>query len=154
MFGLFEGFPNIHPMIVHFPIVLLLLALVAQIATLVVKSNLKALNTVTLFFLITGTIGSLIAVQTAPHISGDANTEAFEIFEEHRRFALFTFWTALGVSALHFIFIKWYYRKWNNLIITLLLIILASFVFITGHNGAKLVYIHSIGPKGKGVLSE
>ncbi|HAY3550599.1 hypothetical protein KRE47_14460 [Elizabethkingia meningoseptica] len=154
MFDLFEGFPNIHPMIVHFPIVLLLLALVTQIATLVFKSNLKALNTVTLFFLITGTIGSLIAIQTAPHISGDANVEAFEVFERHRKFAIFTFWTALGVSALHFIFIKWYYRKWNNFIITLLLIILSSFVFITGHNGAKLVYIHDIGPKGNGVLSE
>lgn len=154
MFGLSEGFPNLHPMIVHFPIVLLLLALVSQIATLLVQSYLKPLNMLTLFFLLAGTIGSIVAIQTAPHISGDANIETFEVFERHRKFAIFTFWAALFISVLHLLSIKWYYRKWNNFIITLLLIILSSFVFITGHNGAKLVYIYGIGPKGNGILSE
>lgn len=52
-----EDFPTLHPLVVHFPIVLLLLAALSQIAGLFVFNN--ELSWVTLFLIASGFIGAM-----------------------------------------------------------------------------------------------
>lgn len=148
---LFQDFPNLHPMFVHFPIVLLLLAALVQLIVLF-KAQYKELKWLVLFFLVSGFLGSLVAILTASHISGDAEPEAFEIFDIHYLLGYSILWLSLIVSVIRFIAIKWYNRKWTEYGIMALLGLISILVAITGHLGAQMVYIYDIGPQGNGVL--
>ena len=151
--NLLKDYPNLHPLFVHFPIVLLLLAALSQFTVLFFPKNLQ-LKWLTFFFLITGCIGTFIAIQTAVHISGDADDKALEIFETHQLFGNLTLWFSLGATVLRFITIKWFGKKWLEIILTATVITIAVFVTITGHHGAQLVHIYDVGPKGNSVMSK
>ena len=150
---LFNQFPNLHPLFVHFPIALLLGAVIAQLAVLFFpkKTNIKWF---TFFLLVTGCIGALVAVQTAVHVSGDADNIAIEIFETHRLMGLYTFWFSLASMLLRFVTIKWYRKKWMEIILAILILSTGTLVVIAGHHGAQLVYIYNVGPQGNNVMSK
>ena len=148
-----KEFPNLHPLIVHFPIVLLLLAMLAQLAVLFFPKNYQ-LKWLTFLLLLTGCIGTFIAIQTAVHISGDADDKTLEIFETHQRFGTLTLWFSLAATIIRFATLKWFKKKLLEIILTILLITISVFVTITGHHGAQLVHIYDVGPKGNNVMSE
>ncbi len=147
-----KEFPNLHPLLVHFPIVLLLLAMLAQLAVLFFPKN-SQLKWLTFFFLISGCLGTFIAIQTAVHISGEADDKAIEIFEAHQRFANLTLWFSLAATIIRLATLKWFKKKFVEIILTVLLITISIFVTITGHHGAQLVHIYDVGPKGNNVMS-
>ena len=148
-----KEFPNLHPLIVHFPIVLLLLATVTQFAVLFFPRN-HQLKWLTFFFLFTGCIGTFIAIQTAVHISGDADDKALEIFEAHQLFGTLTLWFSFAATIIRFSTLKWFKKKLAEIILTILLSTISVFVTITGHHGAQLVHIYDVGPKGNNVMSK
>ena len=148
-----KEFPNLHPLIVHFPIVLLLLAMIAQLAVLFFPKN-NQLKWLAFLFLLTGCIGTFIAIQTAVHISGDADDKALEIFETHQRFGNLTLWFSLAATIIRFATLKWFKKKAVEIILTILLITISVFVTITGHHGAQLVHIYDVGPKSNNVMSK
>ena len=150
---IFKDFPNLHPLFVHFPIVLLLLAATTQIAILFFPKN-SQLKWLTFFLIATGSLGAYMAMQTGTHLSGDADEKAFDIFETHYLFARLTFWTSLAASIIRLIALKWYAKRWMEYILVALFITIAVFVTITAHHGAKMVYIYNVGPQGNGILSE
>lgn len=150
---LFKGFPNLHPLVVHFPIVLLIAATLAQLSVLFFPKNTN-LKWLTLILLMGGCIMALIAIQTAAHISGDADDKAIEIFETHRLFGLLSFWFSLTSAILRFVLIKWFRKKWLEIILTTIIIATGTFVTIAGHHGAQLVYIYNVGPQGNNVMSK
>ena len=148
-----KEFPNLHPLIVHFPIVLLLLAMMAQLAILFFPKN-NQLKWLTFLFLLTGCIGTFIAIQTAVHISGDADDKALEIFETHQRFGNLTLWFSLAATIIRCITLRWFKKKAVEIFLTILLITISVFVTITGHHGAQLVHIYDVGPKSNNVMSK
>ena len=148
-----KEFHNLHPLIVHFPIVLLLLAMLAQFAVLFFPKN-NQLKWLMFLLLLTGCIGTFIAIQTAVHISGDADDKAIEIFEAHQRFGNLTLWFSLVATIFCFATIKWFKKKYLEILLTVLLITISVFVTITGHHGAQLVHIYDVGPKGNSVMSK
>ncbi|MEO5569495.1 MAG: DUF2231 domain-containing protein [Bacteroidia bacterium] len=148
-----KEFPNLHPLIVHFPVALLVIAVVGQIAALFFPKNIQ-LKWFTFLLLLGGCIGSLIAIYTAVHLSGDADENAFDLFETHRLFGILTFWVSLVATIFRFVTIKWFHKNWWEIILTALIISTGVLVTITGHHGAKMVYIYDVGPKGNGVLSK
>ena len=148
-----KEFPNLHPLIVHFPIVLLLLAVLTQLAVLFFPKHAQ-LKWLTFFFLLTGCIGTFIAIQTAVHISGDADDKAIEIFETHQLFGNLTLWFSLAATIIRIATLKWFKRKLFEIIITVLMLTILVFVTITGHHGAQLVHIYDVGPKGNSVMSK
>ncbi len=150
---IFKDFPNLHPLFVHFPIALLLFAVLTQLAVLFFPNN-KNLKWFTFALLISGCIGALIAVQTAVHISGDADDKALDIFETHRLFGLLTFWFSLGATLIRLATILWFRKKWFEIILTIIILTTAIFVTITGHHGAQLVYIYNVGAQGNNVMSK
>ena len=150
---LFKDFPNLHPLFVHFPIALLLAAVATQLAVLFFPKNIN-LKWFTLFLLLAGCIGAFIAVQTAVHVSGDADDKAIEIFETHRLFGLLTFWFSLAATIIRFVTIKWFRKKWMEILLAIVILSTGIFVTIAGHHGAQLVYIYNVGPQGNAVMSK
>ncbi len=153
MQDLFKDFPNLHPLLVHFPIVLLLLALLAQSMVLFFKDN-KTFKWISFFFMATGCLSAYIAMQNGTHISGDADEKAFAIFETHYLLANITLWSSLVISIIRLAVIKWYPRRWMEFVLLGLFTVTAITVSITAHHGAQLVYIYGVGPQGNGILSK
>jgi uncharacterized membrane protein len=140
------SFPNYHPLVVHFPIILLLAAAVMQIGMLFFKN--KAYNYVIIAFTIIGFITGLLASNLFhAHASESIPAAQMAIFESHEKFANITIWLS-GVAAcvkLLGLFIK---MKWVEALALVLLLGSAVAVSIAGHHGAELVYKYGIGPKG------
>ena len=64
-----SDFPNLHPLVVHFPIVLLLLAVFSQIVSFIIWK--KQLNWVTFLLLVGGFLGTYVAsILVHPHTTG------------------------------------------------------------------------------------
>ncbi|RKO70020.1 hypothetical protein D7322_19315 [Sphingobacterium puteale] len=116
--------------------VLLLLALLSQVVAVSYNRYRRELNIVTFVLLLLGTIGAFAAIQTASHISGDADGEAFAVFDIHQRYAWLTFWMAGITTAVRFMSLRWSSVIWANCLIVILLISLSVAVCITGHHGA------------------
>ncbi len=153
MSDLFKDFPNLHPLLVHFPIALLLLALLAQCMVLFIKDN-RIFKWISFFFIATGCLSAYIAMQNGTHLSGDADEKAFTIFETHYLFARITLWCSLIISVVRFVVIKWYPKRCMEYVLLCLFAITAITVTVTAHHGAQMVYIYGIGPKGNGILSK
>ncbi len=143
-----EAFPNYHPLIVHFPIVLLLMALVFQLLSFVYFK--KEFGWTTLILLTLGVITAWLASNTFHAEPGLLRGKAAVIFAAHERMATFTWWFAVAalltkVLSHFFLQRKW----WIESLVALLLVGSGIFVSITGHHGAQLVYMQGIGPEGR-----
>jgi len=144
----FSDFPNLHPLLVHFPVVLLVLALFTQLFSFFVYR--EALSWVTLLLLLFGFAGAWVASEYAhPHTTG-LSEFAYKVLLEHERFASITVWSS-GIALLlkivsHF-FLKM--KLWAEILVALLLVVSATAVSLAGHHGAQLVHIEGVGPMGK-----
>ena len=147
------GFPNYHPLVVHFPIVLLLLAAIFQLFSFFFFK--KELSFVTTVMLLLGVIGAGLSTYIFHAHAADLSGTAKEIFATHIRMASLTWKFSLGAfiaKAVSHFFLnrKW----WLELIATLLMVFAATAVTIAGHHGAMLVHIEGVGPKGNLLKSE
>lgn len=143
-----NAFPNYHPLIVHFPIVLLLMALIFQVLSFF--SLKKEFGWTTFILLALGVIATWISSNTFHAMPGEISSKAKEIFDTHERMAKFTWW--LGVAALLIKIVSMFILKrklWAEISVALLLVGSAITVSIAGHHGAMLVHMEGIGPMGK-----
>lgn len=143
-----DAFPNYHPLVVHFPIVLLLMAAIFQLLSFFFYK--EELGLVTLILLALGVVSAWLASNTFHAHPEELTGSAKEIFETHEQMASFTWWFSLTALLLkipsHF-FLK---RKWwLESAVALLLITSAVTVSIAGHHGAMLVHMEGIGVKGE-----
>lgn len=142
-----DAFPNYHPLIVHFPIVLLIIATFIQLSSFFVFK--KELSWVALGLLTLGVITAWLSSNTFHAHPEELTGRAKEIFETHEQMANLTWWFSLaaliGKISSQF-FLK---RKLlMELIVFVLLMASAVTVSIAGHHGAMLVHMEGIGPKG------
>jgi uncharacterized membrane protein len=142
-----EDFPNYHPLVVHFPIVLLIFAGVFQILAFFVYRN--EFSIATLILLALGTVSVWLASNTFHAHPANLPEQMNALFESHELMAKYTWWLALAALAgkvvSHF-FIK---RKWwSEALIVILLVGAAITVSIAGHHGAQLVHMGGVGPQG------
>lgn len=140
-------FPNYHPLVVHFPIVLLIFAAVFQILSFFVYR--KEMSAASMLMLAAGVASVWLASNTFHGHAGELPEKIRQIFEEHERMADYTLWfsaAALPVKLVsHFVT----GRKWWSETATFLLLAGAAVtVSIAGHHGAQLVHIEGVGPKG------
>ena len=142
-----DDFSNLHPLVVHFPIVLLILAFLAQIASLFFWK--KQLNWMTFLLLLSGFVGAYIAsVFVHPHTTG-LSEAATLVLEKHDLFADYTMWLSgigLLMKAISIFFFK--DKLWLEISIALLLTGAAFTVSKAGHYGATLAHIHGVGVQG------
>lgn len=148
--GSLTDFPRLHPLVVHFPIVFILLAFVIQIISFFVYK--RELSWAALFLIVLGFIGAFIA--TNLFHGGDPNLSTLDpiakaTFEKHEHYAQLTE-VFSGVAAIvkiisHFIFKK---NLWVRLIATILMGCAVYAIHTTGEMGARLVHIDAIGVQG------
>lgn len=147
VFKSYEEFPNLHPLVVHFPIVLLLIAFASQLAGLFIFR--EQLSWITLFLLAGGLVGAILASNTFhPHTS-ELPGNLQRMLEAHELYAEFTIW--LAVSAFIFKVISHFWlkrKKWGEIVVLLFLAGSAVSVSLAGHLGGQMVHIENIGPKG------
>jgi uncharacterized membrane protein len=143
-----EDFPNYHPLVVHFPIVLLIFAAVFQVLSFFVYR--KEFSFATLILLLIGTISVWLASNMFHAHPMNLPAHVNDIYETHELMAKYTWWLALAALAAKSVSHFFNSRKWWSEAIVLILLIGASItVSIAGHHGAQLVHMGGVGPQGK-----
>lgn len=143
-----QAFPNYHPLVVHFPIVLLLTAGLFQILSFFYFK--KEFGWTILILLAGGVLFTWLASNMFHADPMELNGRAAAIFKTHEQMASLTWWFSL--AALIAKLISQFVLKrtwWIETVAALLLVASAVFVSIAGHHGAQLVYLQGIGPTGK-----
>ena len=152
---MFKDFPSLHPLVVHFPIVLILLAAAFQ-GVVFWKPQWHQIRWATLIIMGLAFISAL-AASTLFHamITPNAPKEALAIFEEHEKYAQYTLWMSgftfliKGIGDFYKLF-----RRSYQFIVLLFAIVTAVFLSIAGHHGAKLTHVAGVGPMGKYLMKE
>lgn len=143
-----SDFPNRHPLFVHFPIVLLLVAALVQMANVIyLKKELDWITTIAVLV----SFGAAYYVTNIdhPHTSG-LTAHAKLVLEQHDFYADWTIYlsgTALATQLLsQFLFKS---KRWSVALVAIVLAGAAYTVSMAGHYGAQLVFLEGIGPQGK-----
>jgi uncharacterized membrane protein len=141
------GMPNIHPMVVHFPIALLSSFLILDILSLILKN--ESLKTGATWMLYMGTLGAAVAVlagfRAAAAVEHDEVIHA--IITKHEQLGLTVLLIAVILSL-------WRILSAGNLKGTLRLIYLVlAFIMVVvmsfgADYGGLMVYTHGVGIKG------
>jgi uncharacterized membrane protein len=148
--GTLSDFPRLHPLIVHFPIVFIILAFIVQIISFFVFK--RELSWVSLFLIVLGFIGAYISTNLLH--GGDPDLPALgeiarRTFEKHEQFAHYTEWFS-GIASVakiisHFVFKR---KLWTGIIVAILMAGAVYAIAVTGDMGARLVHIDAIGVQG------
>ena len=143
-----NAFPNYHPLIVHFPIVLLIIAALFQLLSFFFYK--KEFSIVTLLLLFVGVVTAWLSSNPLHAMPGELYGKTKEIFETHEQMAAYTWWLSLIAlilkSSSQFVLKR---KLWVELAATLFLIASAITVSIAGHHGSMLVHMEGVGPLGK-----
>jgi len=142
-----EWAPNIHPVLIHFPIVLLLLAPLLDVAGLMFKKHRWLIQNANLMYFFAGI--SLVVVYLSGRVAADSvdiPTQAYLTLSTHADWALYTL--ILGGFNAAFRGYQLFKGKEDRpsqgfLIIPGLVVVVL--LFFTADNGAKLVYAHGVG---------
>ena len=131
---------HFHPMLVHFPIALVVLGFVADIASLYFKKE-ACLSKTGFYLLITGTFSAIFALLAGVLFTSEMSGSAGEIKEIHELFAWITV-AALIIASLLRIYLKVKKREDSNLkwLAFILYGVATISVSITGLFGGTLVY--------------
>lgn len=131
---------HLHPMLVHFPIALILIGFVADFIYFFYKKE-AGLSMVGFYLLIIGTLSALIALLSGALFTSEMTGAAGDVKETHELFAWITVINLLLYSAYR-IYIKVKGRETNtiNRLSFAWYGLAAVFVSITGFFGGTLVY--------------
>jgi len=140
--------PNLHPLVIHFPIVLVLLALLADAIGVIRPSPSLAATAVAVYAL--AALSALVALLTG----GDASREVFipgmahPMVEDHRHWAFATTFALIAVAVVRGV-IQAVGRqpggRGRRIVLLAITIALAVLVEQTAERGARLVYEEGIG---------
>ena len=141
-------FPSLHPLVVHFPIVLLILAAFSQLIGLFTLK--RELGWVTLGLVALGLLGAYVSGSYVhPHTTDDISPRAARWLAEHEAYAAYTVWLALAGVVLKGASLFWLRgRWWAEVAVFLVLGAAATTVGLAAHHGAQLVHLEGIGPQG------
>lgn len=141
-------FPTLHPLIVHFAIVLIMVAAVLQLLNLILIK--KEVAWIITGILLVGVLAAWMAGRNFhPHTHGISD-HAKSVLKQHDMWADWTINTGLFsllLQALNLFFFKT--KRWAMAIIALVLTVSGCSVALAGHYGAQLVHLEGIGPQGK-----
>ena len=145
---MFSDFPNLHPLVVHFPIVLLLLG--AALQALLVYKTWPPVKWITLGVMAGGFLGALAASTTFHAEPMGLAPKAATVFAAHEQYAGYTLWLS-GITLLLAgigIFFKLERRAYEILVLVAA-VATAGVISVAGHRGAQLVYVEGVGPQGR-----
>ncbi|GAB3323565.1 hypothetical protein GCM10027511_32680 [Hymenobacter humi] len=148
---MFSDFPNLHPLVVHFPIVLLLLSTALQ--ALLVYKDWPVVKWITIGVMAGGFLGALAASTIFHAMPSGLPPKAAAVFDAHEKFAGYTLWLSGITLLLAGIgqFFKLQRRAYEVLVLVSALAT-AGVLSVAGHRGAQLVYVEGVGPQGRLVM--
>jgi uncharacterized membrane protein len=143
-----DDFPTLHPLIVHFAIVLIIVAAGLNLLNLFLMK--REVAWITAGILAVGFISVWFASgKFHPHTHG-ISEHAQLVLDQHDKWADWTKYSAFIALLLQianlFLFKT---KRWAAAIVGLVLVISAYSVSRAGHYGSQLVHIEGIGPKGE-----
>ncbi|ADR22076.1 hypothetical protein MATR_02900 [Marivirga tractuosa] len=148
-----DDFPNLHPLMVHFPIVLLLIGAVLAIVNVILLK--KEVDWVITGMVLVGALGAYLSGRTFHPHTHDLTEHAKQVLAQHDLWADWTIYLSIAgfvaQAVSQFIFRQ---KRWAVAVVALLLIASGYVVSRTGHYGAQLVHIEAVGPQGKFLESE
>lgn len=162
-----KDFPSLHPLIVHFAIVLIIVAAALQLLNVIILK--KEIAWIIAGLLIVGILAAWFASKNFhPHTHG-LTEHAELVLKQHDKFADWTINTAIAslvLQILYLVFMR-YRRSINStpvegidgfssklnrgfpILVAVVLLSSAYCVARAGHFGSQLVHIEGIGPQGK-----
>jgi uncharacterized membrane protein len=147
---MFKDYPSLHPLAIHFPIVLILLSVAFQ-AVVVWKPKWIQIRWTTMFIMAGGFLSAWSA-STLFHamIAPNAPKSSWIAFNAHEEYAQYTLWMAGITLLLKAIgdFFKINRRSYDTIVL-IAAIIAAIFLSIASHHGARLTHIEGVGPMGR-----
>lgn len=131
---------HLHPMVVHFPIAIIMVGFLADIVSLIFKKE-KCLSTMGFYLELLGALAAMVAFGTGHFLTGDTLEGAGHLGEMHELFATLTLCTII-VAALFRILIVYLKKDETMLKYVAMGIFFLAFVFvgITGYFGGMVVY--------------
>ncbi|AYB35651.1 hypothetical protein [Chryseolinea soli] len=141
-------FPTLHPLIVHFAIVLIMVAAVLQLLNLILIK--KEIAWIITGILLIGVLAAWMAGRNFhPHTHGISD-HAKSVLEQHDTWADWTI--NIGVISLLLQVVNLFFfktKRWAMAVIAMALVLSGCSVALAGHYGAQLVHLEGIGPQGK-----
>ncbi len=136
---------HLHPMLVHFPIALIVVGFLADFLSLIFKKE-QCLSKAGLYLMVLGTLGAIAAFLTGEFFTKDLAGEAGKVQETHELFASLTMYIMI-VASFFRIYLISTNKEASNLkwIFFILYAVGALAVSITGFFGGTMVYKYLIG---------
>ncbi|SHM28277.1 DUF2231 domain-containing protein [Hymenobacter psychrotolerans] len=144
---MFSDFPNLHPLVVHLPIVLILLA--AALQALLVFKDWPQVRWIALAVMAGGFAGAVAASTVFHALPMGLSPRAAAVYAAHEQFAGYTTWLS-GITLL-LAGIGFYFkvqRRAYEVLVLVAAVAAAGALSVAGHRGAQLVYVEGVGPKG------
>ena len=136
---------HLHPLLVHFPIALVIFGFLAELAFLFFKKE-TSLNKMGYYLLIVGTLAAIVAWLTGNFFTSEMDGAAGKIKETHELFATITLGFLLVTSVLRTALLM--LKNGNSALKNtafILYALAAISVSITGYLGGSLVYDFMLG---------
>jgi uncharacterized membrane protein len=148
---MFSDFPNLHPLVVHLPIVLLLLS--AALQALCVYKDWPPVKWITMGVMAGGFLGALAASTVFHAMPMGLAPRAAAVYEAHEKFAGYTLWLS-GITLLLAGIGKFFKieRRAYEILVLVSAVATAGVLSVAGHRGAQLVYVEGVGPQGRLVM--
>jgi uncharacterized membrane protein len=136
---------HFHPVIVHFPIALLMVAFLLDALSYLFR-KVNCLPKMAFWLLLLGTLGAIAAVLTGEFFTAELSGEVGKLLNSHEILAKFTMSLGIATSLLSsYAWWKHIERKMLNIVISFLMLVIAGMVAATGFFGGSMVYDFMIG---------
>lgn len=136
---------HIHPLIVHFPIALLIVGFLADTANLLYKKE-ACLSKLGFYLMLAGTLGSVAAVLTGNFFTDELSGSVEVIRQRHETFANITMYLMIVASVLRiFLVYKGKAASRASLGVYILYLLGVILVGYTGMLGGTMVFNYMIG---------
>jgi uncharacterized membrane protein len=145
---MFSDFPNLHPLVVHLPIVLLMLS--AGLQALNVYKDWPPVKWITMGVMAGGFLGALAASTVFHAMPLGLSPRAAAVFAAHEKFASYTLWLS-GITLMLAGIGKFFKieRRAYEILVLVSAVATAGVLSVAGHRGAQLVYVEGVGPQGR-----
>lgn len=138
---MFELPAHLHPMVVHFPVALFITALGFDVLSLIFKK--PNWHRTALHIYICAALLTPLVLRTGIWEAERVHL-SHPILDEHRRYALWTMWTALASLPVLYIF-KEKWLKFYRIAFLVFCISIVSLVSLTADKGGVMVYEYGVG---------
>jgi len=130
---------HLHPMLVHFPIALIIIGFLAECISLLIKKELY-LSKTSFYLLLTGTVFAIFTWLAGTLFTSEISGSAGKIFETHELFAGLSLGLLIVTSTLRLLQIRLPEKKILSSLSFITYALATICISVTGYFGGTLVY--------------